>query len=341
LKCCNHILTHVDREKMHRLSSQITKAKYSLAAAWSGAIENRDYGHLHILNEYCEMPLGYPIFGRLQHGWFGHMSSENYYKNNIHPTFVWTRNAEKAARTLGWNNFYAIGAPWLYLLELNKRWGNTATNAPESERNIDELWVFSLHSTSMSNDYGVDENDIHDFILTVSKSLAKSKIILLAEFDFYKYLELDIDVPSDIRIISLGQRRDTTSANAHLHKLFLLLANTKKVLVDYPTTLLFYALTLECEVLWIKNKSYDLTLHLAKEQKQEFLVQLMSESVLTYHSHFETAMLHLGADQVKSPSELRRLFGWNSSNLIPMRRLISSIRSLSKFFRDVLKFLIV
>jgi hypothetical protein len=307
----------------------------TVKATWSGGVENRDYGHLHILNEYAKVAFDRPIMGRLQHGWFGLVKEEHYYKNNLLPTFVWTNTAEKAARNSGWDNFYAIGAPWLYLLKNLDTWGINSSAFSHNRRMIDELWVFSLHSTSMKNDYGVDENDIKEFINRAIDSNAKNKIVLLTEFDFYKFKQLRMTVPEGLTVISFGPRTGSNSSFSHLHKVFLLLTNTKKIMVDYVTVLIFYGLTVGCEVSWVKNRAYDLTLSEVLRENQLELLEMMSADTLKSSSHLEFALTTLGSDALKTPSELRSLLRWNSKKDGPVSRFRNCLVNLIGLIKNL------
>jgi len=296
------------------MAKKFLKAETTIKAAWSGGVENRDYGHLHILNEYAGVEFDLPIMGRLQHGWYGLVREEHYYKNNLLPTFVWTRRAEESARDLGWTNYHAIGAPWLYLLKNLETWGISANSYPTNLRTTDELWVFSLHSTSMKNDYGVDETDIYEFVCRAAASPASKKIVLLTEYDYYKYQLLDLKVPSSLSVVSLGPRTGDSSSFAHLHKLFFLLSNTKKVLVDYPTVLLFYALTIGCEVQWVRNRAYGITYNEVSNHGNLEILKFMTDDHLKPELSLNFALKTLGADQLKTPNELRQLFHWDRIN---------------------------
>ena len=95
-------------------------------------------------------------------------------------------------------------------------------------------------------------------------------------------------------------------------KVFLLLTNTKKIMVDYVTVLLFYGLTVGCEVSWVKNRAYDLTLNEVRRENQLELLEMMSEETLQPSSHLEFALTTLGLNALKTPGELRSLLRWNT-----------------------------
>ncbi len=314
---------------------RVKKARETLKATWSGGIENRDYGHLHILNEYANVVFDRQIMGRLQHGWFGLVKEEHYYKNNLLPTFVWTNTAENSARNSGWNNFHAIGAPWLYLLKNLENWGINSTTFPHQQRMIDELWVFSLHSTSMKNDYGVDESDIEEFIKRAIDSKANNKIVLLTEFDFYKFKQLRMTIPERLTVMSFGPRTGNNSSFSHLHKVFFLLTNTKKIMVDYMTVLIFYGLTVGCEVSWVKNRAYDLTLNEILRENQLELFEMMSTDTLKPSSHMKFALTTLGSDALRTPSELRSLLRWNSKKNSLVSRFGTYLKNLIILIKNV------
>ena len=315
----------------------LTKGLDILKATYKGAIENRDYGNLHILNEYSNVRFDLPIMGRLQHGWFGTSKQEHYYKNNLLPTYVWTGIAQESARARGWRNFHAIGAPWLYLLKNMEKWGFNLDSTTIDHRNIDELWVFSLHSATMANEFGVDESDINDFIFRASKSQATSKYVILTEFDFHKFQGMGGVTPKGVKVISLGPRTGKASSYAHLHKLFLILSNTKRVYVDHPTVLLLYAITAGCQVSWIHNRAFDLTLQAAKRDGLDELISTMSLDLLTPKTHMKYALKNLGHDQVKSPLELRTLFNWDKFEDRPIIRIYYSLKNLSALLWNVTK----
>ena len=82
----------------------------------SAQAENRFYGHLHVLAQYCGFE-GQPwLNGYLQHGWNATDGFGNYLGGKrVSNKYVWSKRCESEIKAKGKNNVLAIGAPWLYL----------------------------------------------------------------------------------------------------------------------------------------------------------------------------------------------------------------------------------
>ena len=275
--------------------------------------ENIDYGNLYILNEYAGVPFGTKIVGRIQHGWAVGFKSGTAYANNFMDSFVWSENTEAWAIDKGWKNMKAIGAPWLYLLAILEKdgWLGKKLELIES-RSIDQLWVYGLHS--MSIDDGIQRDLIH--FLESARTTGKGNIaVLLSYTDFDGLSKATFDRFSDLQIFTLGHRRNLSSANSHLYRLFDLLRNTKEVYLDHPSTLLLYAITLNCEVRWIPNSSFTLAKQYAIEVEGSLLTELLGLERINPSKYKQFAYECLGKESFKSPKELRSMFGWSDAGL--------------------------
>jgi hypothetical protein len=84
----------------------------------TGQAENRFYGHVHLLAKYCGIE-GTPwINGYLQHGWNATDGFGNYLGSKRSANkFVWSKRCENIIKKNGYQNVFAIGAPWLYLAD--------------------------------------------------------------------------------------------------------------------------------------------------------------------------------------------------------------------------------
>src|SRR5712692_3658921 len=85
-------------------------------------IDNTWYGHRQILAEYCSVP-DQPAFAAIAHGWDAFGEGEGLRpvgKINAAPILVWNKFLAAGARNNGAKNVHAIGAPFLYLLDLMK-----------------------------------------------------------------------------------------------------------------------------------------------------------------------------------------------------------------------------
>ena len=291
-----------------------------------GARENLDFGNLYIMNEYAQVPMGTKILGRLQHGSVPLSVAKAGYNNNLHSTYVWNFQAEQFANSLGWGNFHTIGAPWIYLLELQKIMGLDQALVETCEnRPIDELWIYANHSNYMDDGF---ESGLEAFLSEASKSSASEMAILLF---WYDYIKLSPEIRNrypQLKIITLGDRAKSSSANAHLFQLHNILTRSKSVVIDFPGTPFFYALSVGCKVTWLKNSDFASGLAEANSIENGELVKAMTEDVVLPSEYQQLVCENLGLDHIKSPEEIRRLFHWNLHGLILTEALLLTCTTL-------------
>ena len=286
-----------------------------------GASENIDFGNLYILNEYAEVPLGTRILGRLQHGSVPLSVAQAGYNNNFHSTYVWNPDAENFAKNFGWKNFHTIGAPWIYLLELQKRMGLDETHFYTYEnRPIDELWIYANHSNYADDGF---EKGLDAFLSSVSESHATEKLVLLFWYDYIKLSDEIRNRYPTLKIITLGDRAKCSTANAHLFQLHGILRQTKSVVIDFPGTPFFYALSVGCKIIWLKNSTFSSGFSQANVIKNIELVKAMTEEVVVPSQYRELVCDNLGLNHMKSPEEIRQLFHWNPRGLILHKALMA------------------
>ena len=278
-----------------------------------GTNENSDYGNLYILNEYAGVPFGTKVIGRIQHGWAVGFKSGTAYANNFMNSYVWNSATEAWAVAKGWKNMRAIGSSWLYLLAILERDGWLGKKLQLSDnRSVDQLWVYGLHS--MSIDDGIDR-DLIEFLEKVRATGKGNIAVLLSYTDFDGLARETFERFSDLQIITLGHRRNLSSANSHLYRLFDLLRNTKELHIDFPSTLLLYAITMNCKILWIKNASFAIAQEFAATVNNTVLIEMLKLEQIDSSKYMQFALDSLGKDSFKSPEELRELFGWSPSGL--------------------------
>ncbi|MEV0196486.1 hypothetical protein AB0H81_08570, partial [Nonomuraea sp. NPDC050691] len=95
---------------------------------------NHWYGHSRILARYCGLPDDVPrrIQGFLQHGWnylHGYPPNDQWCTPG-YPRFIWADVLRRRGWSMGRRGHYLIGAPWIYLLDLEPDLGLM----PEEER---------------------------------------------------------------------------------------------------------------------------------------------------------------------------------------------------------------
>jgi hypothetical protein len=289
----------------------------------SGAEENLDYGNLHVLNEYAGVPIGLPILGRIQHGWVVRNKSETYYTNNFMSTFVWSTKSLTWARDLGWRNFEAIGAPWLYLLENLKSdgWVPDSSGA-KLNATIDELWIPGLHQVSIESGF---DSDVSEFLSKANSSKAKIKLVLLSYIDFDRLPNNVRSLYPNLEIVTLGHRRGSSSSNSHLVRIFHLLMNSKKIVIDFPTSLALYAMSVGSQIEWLKNNSYEQGLTLCDKTQNLELKAILEGEIQDTDLLKRYSLKALGSENLKTPEEIRRIFRWDAYVPFKLVRLFHSI----------------
>lgn len=272
-----------------------------------GAVENEDYGHASILNQYCKVKRGTRVRGRIQHGWDIEHNGGIYYQNNYLKTFVWSIKSEDHARKLGWNNVYSIGSPWLYLEKV--LCGDVLHDsrvAFEENRDIEELWVFGYHSTDWLDGF---DSPLLRFLEKANQSPSRRKVVLLYYMDYDKLLTYDNTTFPNLRIITLGQRRGSVTSDSFLLRLRLLLERTEGIVCDFPSTLILYGLSLGCSIKWIDGPNLELAHKLALNSDSQEALLILSDAVQN-SVKVQAANTCLGIESLKSPEELRVLFNW-------------------------------
>jgi hypothetical protein len=163
----------------------------------------------------------------------------------------------------------------------------------------------------MGSEFDSNELNLDTFIESARKSHARKKVVLLHIADFDKIKKRNDWRYDDIEIRTVGNRRNSATANSHLFNIYNLLSNTSRIIIDAPTTLMLYAGTLGCEVIWHKNNSFRDAHKVVEIQEDLELLALMESEVINSDLLQAFAGKALGIENVKSPAELRNLFGWD------------------------------
>lgn len=96
---------------------------------------NHYYGHAHIMARYAGLDEEAPprIRGYLQHGWNvadGYNPTHEFFDGAYR--FVWSEDIARRGYTLGRRNYFPVGAPWLYLTEMEKLLATPADPDPQT-----------------------------------------------------------------------------------------------------------------------------------------------------------------------------------------------------------------
>ena len=80
--------------------------------------ENLHYGHAEILLNHCQMPVETRIPHRIQHGWQPGPGMSNKHMAEPGAKIVWSSRNVASSDALGFEDAVPIGAPFLYLPEI-------------------------------------------------------------------------------------------------------------------------------------------------------------------------------------------------------------------------------
>ena len=276
--------------------------------------ENEIYGNRKILCEYAGVDQNTKAMGRIQHGWVHDSLGRTLIRNRILDSYVWSKVAENFCKSNGITNIKAIGAPWLYLLKIMENFGWNIDEHPRGSRNIDELWIYGSHSVGI--DAGTQNEGLDKFLDAANRSAGSKVFVLLYYTDFYSLNQNKRNHYKNIKIITaLGARLRSSSSDAHLYVLFQILIQTKKIVLDIPTSALLYAISLGCEIEWYKSEEYTSYLTKAKIRGDADLAKIMENPNQSLKFLEAFIMNELGHESVKTAIALRRIFGWKKSGL--------------------------
>lgn len=286
-----------------------TRALETLVSYFGHSSENEIYGNRRILCEYAGVDSSTLVFGRIQHGWVSSNNQRTLIKNDLVDTYVWSNNSATHCTRNGLKRVTSIGSTWLYFLEIAKRLGWTVNGNDDSERSIDELWIYGAHSTKLQT--GEPDHQLKEFLEAANNSNAKLKRVLLFYIDYHAAEDfIKNNYPSLKVITALGSRLHSASADSHLFNIFWILNDSKRVILDVPTTALLYAITMGCKVSWYKNDNYHEVLRDSQERQDLNLITLLTLEDSINQQVMEIVNRELGLESMKSPKEIRDLFRW-------------------------------
>jgi hypothetical protein len=291
-------------------------------SAVKGSDENYDYGNSSLFNYYAGKSSRLMIPGRMQHGWAFESESLHYYKNHFIPTFVWSEVSVEHAKQHNWNNFIAIGAPWLYLRIVMAKSGFELVDM--NSRYIDKLWVFGFHADDANN---VRSKILIDFLNSARQEqlvFKENVTVILSYLDYQSLSNEELSFyRTSISIISIGQRRNNFLADAHLIQLFHILRFTKKIVIDYPSTFFLYAVDMNCEIIWFKNHSWLSAVETSKTLSDKRLKCILEENLNKGELDAYVQEI-LGNSDLRDPQELLEIFSWQNRGCNLKRRVVNT-----------------
>jgi hypothetical protein len=284
---------------------------------------NLMYGHSALLRRYCRVTSPMPIDGLLQHGWSIGMPlplchPELGWMNRSTRLFLWHDRNVQACRELGYLETYTVGSPLLYLESPKNE------NKPEPR----SLLLFPAHSVD-SEPYQEDGQTLFsrylDEIEPMYREFSPVTVCLYyMEYDDPRIRRILND--RGLKTTTIGHRDHTPDFVSRLRDLIL---QHTYVSTNSFSTSLFYALFLRRRAfvhgqtfanrLW-PGKVDLLTTH---EKMKQLYPQLEWER-FGDTTHEEIGAEEIGADNMRSPAEMRETFGWSHQR--QMRMIAGRIR---------------
>jgi hypothetical protein len=281
-------------------------------------IDNKWYGHRQILAEYCGVR-DQPAFATIAHGWDSFPEGEGLQpagRIDAAPFLVWNKLLEAGARSNGVKNVRAIGAPFLYLLELMKSQEPPAT---EGQGTI----AFPIHS---SQAYGISY-DLAAFIEKVCAENPPPFTISLPQHDLANASMLATFKDAGFRVVSFGSR-----SNRHfLCGLLKELRAHSTVVTNCPSSALFYGLALgkRGRVMGTRPVQHPGDFILARHHAviRQRYPRLFDEGAGPQDAN-EIASIELGRDCMLPPDELAAVLGWSNAAKRACARIVETLVAL-------------
>jgi hypothetical protein len=269
---------------------------------------NHYYGQAHILARHCGLDDEFPprIRGYLQHGW-----NVGCGWNPVHEffdgawRFVWSDAPRRRGHSLGRRNYHAVGAPWLYLMDLEPDLGRV----PDEERN-GTLW-FLFHGWEGGKIQGDHERLIDEIRETEPGPVTFS--LYYTEYDrpeVRRYYE-----KAGFDVVCFGRRgwNYEGTDRRFLYKQLAALRRHKRVAANRLSTAIFFGVAAGCE-----PAVYGDPMQMAGENPlfggTARIARLWPEMLgkdIDVKVAREITDDELGRPWMMSPEEMRMLFDWN------------------------------
>lgn len=272
---------------------------------------NHWYGHAHILARYCELASELPprIDGVLQHGWtfvhgygYGHQPPPGF------THFVWSDVCRRRGQAIGWRDYYVIGAPFLYLVELEEE----PQPAPERTGTI---W-YPFHGTA---DYEPLAGD-HQRLIDEIREVEDGPVTMTLYYVEYEMPEVrSLYEEAGFRVISHGRRGSKWAGGASdfLYRQLRELRRHERVASNRLSTAVFYGIAAGCrpavygdpmELVGVKEG-------FSGEQLLEAWFPELHGTNLDLEECRLRADEELGGAWMLEPAEMRAAFGWSTEPL--------------------------
>lgn len=204
---------------------------------------NHYYGQSHILARYCGLDDTEPprLRGYLQHGWnvgCGWNPSHEFFDGAWR--YVWSESPRQRGYTLGRRNYAVIGAPWLYLAEMEPDLGRV----PDEER--DGTLFLLFHGWE-----GGKISGNHSELIDEIKATEPGKVTMSLYYTEYERPEVrESYLESGFDVICFGRRgwNYVGTDRRFLYKQMEAMRGFKRVASNRLSTAIFYGASVGCDV---------------------------------------------------------------------------------------------
>ncbi|WP_433164869.1 hypothetical protein [Kribbella sp. CA-247076] len=265
---------------------------------------NHYYGQAHILARYAGLDFDHPprLRGYLQHGWnigCGWNPVHEFYDGAWR--FTWSDAPRRRGHALGRRNYHSIGAPFLYLQELE----------PETEQAEREgtLW-FLFHGWEGGKIHGDHQRLIDEIRETEPGPVTFS--LYYTEYDRPEVRGYYED--AGFRVVSFGRRGFSYEGTDRrfLFKQLAELRRHKRVAANRLSTAIFYGVAAGCEPAVYGDPMEmdgENPLFGGQSRIERLWPEMLGKSV-DLEAARATTDLELGRPWMVPPGELRMLFDW-------------------------------
>jgi len=269
---------------------------------------NHFYGHAHIMSQYAGLPQAQRIWGYLQHGWNildGFAVGTDFGPGM--PKFVWSDSVRRRGHAMGRRNYAVVGAPWMYLLELEPE---LRKQAPDAAGTI----FYPFHGWE-----GQHVDGSHGALVREIQENEDGPVTICLYWHEYRMPEVRaIYEQAGFEVITHGYRglhwRDTD--HEFLFNQLKELRRHRRVASNRMSSAIFYGASLGLQpgvygdpmVLQGESPSFGGMARMRRlwpEMHQPYVPMDYARS---------TTRTELGADRLARPEAIRELFGWTSVN---------------------------
>ena len=265
---------------------------------------NHFYGHAHVLAQYCGLDPEHPprIEGYLQHGWNvvdGLGAGTPYVSGR--PIFVWSEQTRRRAWSMGRRYATVVGAPFLYLLELQPQ-------PAEPEPREGTIW-YPFHGWESQQVKGSHRRLIDEIMATET-----GPVTFCLYWNEYRTDRVRAEYEKAGRVICHGYRgfwwRDTD--REFLVRQLAELRRHRRVVSNRLCSAIWYGLLAGCQgavygdpmVLENGDPTFGGEPRLHRQWPEVYGYDPDQAA------GYRIARAELGADELAGPEELRTLLGW-------------------------------